>query len=255
MHQRTSWLAVVVAAACSQLAPGARGEEAFAIRTRIYADDAKQPVATNLTIFQADTIYDFNDLHPSTVTVFDRKSRTFTLAQCEARVQTVLAASDIVRFAARQQAEAQRSDNELVRFAADPTFDESFDEDSGRLSLTSAYWDYQVTTRRLDDEWMRRSYAEFANWYTYLNSLFRPLPPGVRLKLNEVLDERRSLPQRVVVQIKRGGRVIVRQESRHELVLPLTMDEHSRVTAWQEASSGFRSVDFGTYRQSLSLTP
>lgn len=254
MPQRTSWWAVGIAAACCQLAMAlARADEtSFAIRTQVYADDSKNPVAENLTIFEADTIYDFSDLTPATVTVFDRKSRSFTLAQCEARVQTVLAASDIVRFAARQQAEAQQSTNELVRFAADPTFTESFDARSSRLSLTSPYWDYQVTTRTMDDEWMRRSYTEFANWYTYLNALFRPLPPGVRLKLNEVLDERRCLPERVVVQIKRGGRVVRRQESRHELIVPLGAGEQARVTAWYEARRAFRNVDFATYRQSLS---
>jgi hypothetical protein len=246
MRQRTSLLAIGIAAACCQLASA---DESFAIRTQIYSPEQTRPVAENVTIFQAGTIYDFSDTQPATVTVFDRKSRTFTLAQCDAQIQTVLSANELVRFAATQQAEAQQSDNELVRFAADPTFAESFDADSGRLTLTSPWWDYRVATRKYDDERMRRSYAEFANWYTYLNSLFRPLPPAVRLKLNEALDQRQCLPEHVVVQIKRDGEVVMRQESRHELIAPLGERELARISAWQQQRGDLRTVDFATYRR------
>jgi hypothetical protein len=95
---------------------------------------------------------------------------------------------------------------------------------------------------------MLKRYTEFANWYTYLNALFRPLPPGVRLELNRVLDQRHCLPERVVVRIKQRGKVVVEQQSRHQLISPLTPRELAQITAWQQEQSDFRSVDFATYR-------
>ncbi len=185
------------------------------------------------------------------MTVFDTKSRQFVLARRNGQVQTTLSADELVRFAATELAQAQKADNELVRFAADPHFTESYAADTGHLSLTSAVWDYHVETRHVDDLELLKRYGEFANWFTYLNVLVRPLPPAVRLELNRVLDKHSCLPERVVVQIKRDDQVVVEQHSRHELIMPLRENELQRIRVWEEQQADYPAVEFAAYRAGL----
>ena len=166
-------------------------------------------------------------------------------------MQTSLSADELIRFAAAEQAQALNAKNDLARFAADPKFTETFDAESGHLSLTSPVWDYFVETRRVEDREMLKRYGEFANWFTYLNALFRPLPPAVRLELNGVLDRHGCLPERVVVQIKRNDRVVVEQQSRHELIAPIGEKELQRVRDWEQEQADYRLVEFPVYRAGL----
>jgi hypothetical protein len=237
-----------VLSVCGQLASA--GED-FAIRTQIYSGSGKTPVAENLTIFHAGKIYDFAERGPRSVTVFDTTTRRFVLAHPNRQVQTSLPADELIRFAAAELAKAKLTDNALVRFAAEPKFVESFDAASGRLSLTSPVWDYHVETQRVDDREMLKRYSEFANWFTYLNVLFRPLPPAVRLELNRVLDQHGCLPVRVVAQIKRDERVVVEQQSRHKLVAPAGAAERDRVRQWEAELADYRLVEFPAYRAGL----
>jgi hypothetical protein len=232
-------------AGCCPLAVSA---DDFAIRTQVYADDNQRPVAEYLTIFQGERIYDFSQTAPREVSVLEVKNRQFQLARPDDRVQTLLSADELIRFAGAEQSKARESTNELVRFAADPQFHEAFDAASGRLSLTSPLWDYHVETQRIEDRELLRRYGEFATWYTYLNALFRPLPPAVRIELNRALDQRGCLPRRVVVEIKRNERVVVRQQSRHELITRLGPNELDQIDDWQHSQANCRSVDFTTYR-------
>ena len=50
-----------------------------------------------------------------------------------------------------------------------------------------------------------QQYQLFAHWYTHLNALFRPLPPGVRIRLNESLAEHERLPVHVVARVNQAG--------------------------------------------------
>jgi hypothetical protein len=232
--------------ACS--GPLAVAGDDFAIKTQVYSGEEPQPVAEYLTIFRGDRIYDFSQTRPREVSVLDTKTRQFQLARPESRVQTSLPADELIRFAATEQTRALQSDNELVRFAADPQFRESFDAAAERLSLTSPLWDYHVETQPIDDRELLRRYSEFAVWYTYLNTLFRPLPPAVRIELNRALDRHARLPRRVVVEIKRNAQTVVRQQSRHELITRLGPDEIQQIDDWERSQASFRTVDLSTYR-------
>jgi hypothetical protein len=220
----------------------------FAIRTQVITGQSERSVTDNVTIFHAGKIYDFAETDPREITVFDTLTRSFILAQPQYQLQTLLSADEVLHFAAAQQARAQQSRSELVRFTANPTFAESFDAATGRLSLTSPVWDYQVETQRLENREMLKRYIEFANWYTHLNALFRPVPPAVRLELNRLLDQHESIPLRVVVRIKRAGQVVVEQQSRHQLITPLGELELARLEQWERDRTSCRTVGFAEYR-------
>jgi hypothetical protein len=235
-----------VLSCCAELT----GED-FAIRTRIYARGDARPIAENLTVFQSSKIYDFQRSEPRSVSVFDVDSRRFLLAIPDEGIQTTVAADELIRFAADEQAKAAASASELVKFAANPRFEEEYQADQRRLLLTSPVWNYQVEAIATASPDVLHRYSQFANWFTYLNAMFSPLPPAVRLELNRSLDRHACLPSRVIVQVKRDGKVLIERESRHELIAALGPDQRQPISDWLSQQPDLRYVDFATYRQSL----
>ena len=234
------------------LAATCRGEE-FAMETKIYDGDGKQLQAENVTPFADHEIHDFSIVPEQKVTVFDRNARRFTLADEKHRTQASLAAEELVRFIASERARAETSNVALIRFASKPEFDVSFDEETGKLEMLSKVWNYRVETERIDAAKLA-DYHEFAQWFTQLNALFRPLPPGIRMELNRELFERKLFPTRVQVEIKNGGKVVVRQESRHRLIPKLPNEHRLTLEKWKSQKDSLRLIPFVEYRsQQLSL--
>ncbi len=226
----------------------ALGED-FAIRTEVIDPRDQTTLAENLTVFQAGKIYDFMMSEPRAVTEFDTDARRFVLADRALGIRTALSADELVRFAATEHAKAMESSSPLIRFAANPRFEETYDAKAGTISLTSPHWDYEVTGSKWDDPEKLRRYGEFANWYTYLNAMFSPFPPGLRLELNRTLDRRAWWPQHVLVRIKRDNRVVTTRASRHHLISPLTEVERELVQAWQAEQAKLEFADFVAYRK------
>ena len=238
----------MLAFACSILvgATAMRGAD-FAIETHVFQGGQPQPVAENLTVFAGSMIYDFSLSDPPRTTVFDPEARVFRLADPQSQVLTTLTADELLQFVAAEQAQAQQSRSALVRFAAAPSFDEQYDPSSGELRLTSPFWDYEVQTIAPPDRTQLQRYLQFAHWYTQLNALFRPLPPGVRLQLNQSLTTHQRLPVRVVARLKRDGDLLMEQESRHKMIWTLTEREQQPVRQWQQQHPGFRRLSVREY--------
>jgi hypothetical protein len=220
----------------------------FAIQTQVYEGNRPELVAENLTVFSGPMIYDFGLTPPERVAVLDTATRQFHLACPEQRIQTLISADQLLRFVAAEHSAAETSANELVRFAAAPTFTRSFDPASGQLGLSSPCWDYQVQTLAAEDETQLDRYLQFAHWFTYLNALFRPIPPGVRLQLNQALHDYQRLPSRVVVRIKREGQVVLEQESRHQMIGQLSDRERKRIERWDQQQPQCHLLSVQQYR-------
>ena len=229
--------------------------ETFAIHTTVHSRGESQPTAEHITVFTEGQILDFLITSPERVTQFDSATRQFTLALPGEKKKTTLSAEELIQFAATEQGRAEASSSELIRFAAKPSFREQFDRDAGTLSLTSPHWDYMVhATRDASPEILSR-YGEFANWYTNLNALFRPIPPAVRLELNRVLDRHGCLPTQVRVRIKRDGDVILEQESRHEIVSPITAREEGLLEKWKKTAADCESMPIPQFLSLVNQSP
>jgi len=229
--------------------------ETFAIHTTVHSRGESKPAAEHITVFTDGQIVDFLLSDPERVTQFDSASRQFILAIPGEKKKTTLSAEELIQFAATEQGRAEASSSELIRFAAKPAFREQFDRDAGTLSLTSPHWDYLVQTSRDASPDTLARYGEFANWYTNLNALFRPIPPAVRLELNRVLDRHGCLPTQVRVRIKRDGQVIQEQESHHELVPHLTQREDELLARWKKAAPTCESVPLPEFLSLVNVRP
>ena len=226
-------------------------EADFCIHTQVFDAGADRPIADNLTVFHGGKIYDFQQLGAPSVSVFDVEGRRFLLARPDRSVQTTVSADELVRFAAQEHPKALKSPSELVRFAAEPKFQEKYDRRSGRLILSSDVFEYEIESASVDDPNLVQRYVQFANWYAYLNSMFSPLPPAVRLELNQAFDRHATLPKRVERRLKENGEVIrsLTMVSKHELVHGLTPAAKQALADWQSKQPALQYIDLTSYRQ------
>lgn len=219
----------------------------FAIETDVFSGRDLRPQAKNLTVFAEDGIYDFSQSPKDSVTVFDPTAKRFTIADGKSRKKASLAVDELVRFIATARARAENLDIELLKFAKKPQFEVSYDDESGDLEMVSDVWTYRVETISVDPNKLAK-YNEFARWYTQLNALFRPIPPSIRMELNQELARRNRFPTRVQVEILRNGKVVVRQESRHRLVRQLKPEHKTQLEEWRKERGGYRLIPFVDYR-------
>ncbi len=223
---------------------------AFAIETSVQAN-SQSPPAKHLTIFTASRIYDYSSLPPEQVSWWDREKAAFTLINLARGTRTTVGGEDLVRFAALERRRALESPDPLIRFAADPHFAVAWNTQTERLVLQSDWWDYEVQTERAPTDEIEVSYFEFADWFTRLNALFRPIPPGVRLALNRELSERHLLPKQVVVRLKQDGQVIATQRSTHVLSRQLSAKQQALLSDWHTRHRKSLPVGIDAYRKAL----
>lgn len=220
----------------------------FAVETKVFSAHDKNPVSTHLAVFRDGVVYDFQLTPVRSATSFDTKTRRFTLTDKTNEAQTAIAAKDLIQFAAQLRQKAVSSDDPLVRFAADPVFEEKYDAKNNQLVLSSKRWEYRVKTKTFEDEQILKQYREFADWFTYLNSMFRPLPPGLRLKLNRALGQHDCFAEEVAVTIQIGRRKI-EQRSEHKFVAELGQREIDMISEFRANHARFQSVEFPKYRE------
>ena len=218
--------------------------EDFAIETTVYSGDETKPTASYLTIFYEQKIYDVCEVPNPTTIVFDRTSRDFQIANSAAAMRSSITSEELMRLAASLREQAKEARDPLIRFAVDPKFKCDFDKAKRHLSMTSDVWDYHVDVRIEQDPQVLARYREFADWFSYLNSAFRPLPPGLRLELNGMLQRYQAIPEKVVVHVKRTGD---KQRSEHRWVQPLGSRELEAVEKWSSLKETLPAVNFAKY--------
>ena len=224
------------------------------VETDIYVGNQKKPVAQNLTLFTSGLVYDFPLVGPKEVTVFDPAHGRFVLLDCRRKVKTMLTTNQILEFASAIRAQAHQIGG-VIAFAAEPEFDEAFDAESGRLTLTSQWLTYRVKTIQPDRPAAAASYRSFADWYARLNAT-RPgsLPPFARLELNKALAQRALVPQEVELIItpkhRQGDRKLVIR-SRHNIDWHITNTDRKRIEEAGSWMASFQAVSFRDYEREL----
>ena len=78
--------------------------EDFAIATQVFEGGRQAPLAENLTVFQANRIYDFALTAPQRGTVFDAAAGLFRLTDEGSQTQTTLTVDELLQFVAAEQA-------------------------------------------------------------------------------------------------------------------------------------------------------
>ena len=104
--------------------------------------DEPEPISHTVTIFAAGVVYDFVDGdsvdEPSRIAVFRHSTSSrpgqFILLNPAEKRRTEISTERIEKLMAKLTGWAAEQEDKLLKFCADPEFEEAFDEETGRLT-------------------------------------------------------------------------------------------------------------------------
>ena len=168
------------------------------IETDVYSGDAEEPISHTVTLFDSGTVYDFVD-DTQQVAIFRLPTSThpgqFILLDLKAKRRTEVTTDKIEALIGKLTKWAKKQEDALLKFSADPEFDETFEAGTGQLTLDNPLWNYTVATVPAEDEQTLGQYRQFMDWYTRLNVMMHSSPPpGPRLALNSALEKHGVVP-------------------------------------------------------------
>jgi len=229
----------------------ALGED-FRVDNTVYVGDQKEPSSQSTTIFHGGMVYDCMK-KPAETVVFDKAAGRFILLSLTHRTRTELTPSEVAAFVDRLQPLAAKSNDQAVKFLAEPRFQEHA-ESANELTLNSPWITYRLTLAHETNRGVVEQYHEFCDCYARLNALLLPgsLPPFGRLVGNAAVAQRQSTPSRVVLTISSGKgakRSPTKVRSEHSVVCPLDRADLDRVAQAREFQGSFKLVSFEQYRK------
>ena len=207
----------------------ARAEE-FRIETRVFSGDATEPASESVTLFQEDVVYDFLEDSPQ-VAIFRRPQGDtpgrFVLLDRDREIRTEITTDRISGVMKKLREWASNQDDTYLKFAADPRFDESFNESTGELVLESPLQTYRLTTTPIEKSSAQTQLQDFLNWYTQLNALVHGGPPPFpRLAVNAALARHAAVPLEVQL-MNAGDKPTLRSE--HLITWRISKQDRQRI--------------------------
>jgi hypothetical protein len=225
---------------------GATFGEGFRIETKVFVgkeDPKQQAVSETTTLFLDGIVYDFLK-KPQQVAVFRKpiggKPGQFTLLNDQQQIQTKVSTDQVAGAMSKLKTWAAAKKDPFLQFAANPEFDETFDDVTGKLELVSHLESYKVMTTPAEHYEATVEYKEFLDWYTQLNTLLSGggVPPEPRLRLNSVLARRKVVPEKV--ELTRAGENPLRAE--HEFKWRISQEDHKKIDDVRESLTRYREV-------------
>ena len=252
----TTGLRLVMIATCvASFGWTAACAEDFCIHTKVHL--GKEAVES-VTMFRGGVVYDFID-SPEEITILDPPRDRFVVLDVTRKVKVAVTEVTIKAFSEKLRQEAQARKVDLLVFLADPKFDETYDESSGELSMTSPWMSYKVKTAEPKFPVATAQYAAYSDAQTQLNTLLKPgsLPPFARMALNSALADRGRLPTEVQLtryaQTRGSKQVTIKAE--HRLQWRLLEADRERIDAADRHLATFTEVSLGDYIRRPTATP
>ena len=233
---------VVFSVVASTFLAAAHAEE-FRIETRVFSGNADLPASESVTLFQEDVVYDFLEGSPQ-VAIFRRPQGDtpgrFVLLDRDRQIRTEITTDRISPLMKKLRDWGSKQNDPYLKFAANPAFDESFNETTGELVLESPLQSYRLTTTPIEKSSAQTQLQDFLNWTTQLNALIHGGPPPFpRLAVNAALARHAVVP--LEVQLTTSGDS---QELRsvHLLTWRLSKQDRQRIDAAVNDMANFKQV-------------
>lgn len=237
-----------------QHSPAVAQSHDFRIETNVYVGDEPEPVSHTVTLFASGVVYDFVDGGlgdtPQEIAVFRRPTAArpgqFILLDIERQRRTEISTDRIDRLIKKLTRWASEQEDELLKFSANAEFEETFDEETGRLSLTSPAWNYQVATVPAEKPSALVRYCEFSDWYARLNTMMHGTPPPTpRLKLNEAFERHGIVPVEIHRTISADSTEL---RATHLFSWRLSREDRTRLDEVSRHLANFEKVENEAFR-------
>lgn len=220
------------------------GAQEFRVETDVYMGDDAESTSHTVTLFEKSAVYDFVD-GQSQIVVYQQESESrnaqFILLDTDTKRRTEIDVKRIAGLMTKLTKWAATQDDPILKFAAEPRFEEKFDSESGDLSLTSEEWTYRVATIPAEDPKALTRYQDYADRYAELSTmLYGAAPAGPRHALDASLAKHKAIP----VEIRRitGGDEKNQVRAAHLFSWRLSRDDRSRLDEAQEFLTSFEKV-------------
>lgn len=224
---------------------GAAAQE-FRIETTVYVGGEEQPVSHTTTLFENSAVYEFVD-DPEQVIVYRHASGgddsgVFILLDPATERRTEIDAARVARLMDKLSGWAATQDDELLKFSAKPEFVETFDPETGSMTLANAEWTYRVATVEAESATALERYRKFTDCYAQLTAMLHASPPpGPRLALNAALAKHKVVPVEIRRTIAGDEKNVVRAV--HEFSWRLSKDDRARLDEAQKKLASYRKVE------------
>ncbi|QDU57729.1 hypothetical protein [Aeoliella mucimassa] len=248
-----AWMLIVL------LTPAALAVD-FRIETKVYSGDEEVPVSQNTTLFQNGVVYDFVET-TSRVSIYrhgmnDQPGR-FVLLDPNLSIKTELSTDRMDVAIEKLRGWARLQQHPLLVFSADPNFAESFDTETGELSLVHPQMTYKAATKPVNRSEAWTDLRNYFDAYAKLNCMLgSPTPPTPRLALNKSLENHNVYPTEVTLSIAGNsltGEGDTELRAEHTFTWRLSKDDRARITLVDEQLVSFRSVSNAEFqRQSVA---
>ena len=231
------------------LGAGLGWADEFRIQNRVYVGKASAPSAVTVTLFARGLVYDVLS-GPDEIVVFHPTGGRFVLLKPARKIRTEISTDQVNRMVETLQAELKNRGSGLSEFLAAPKF-EIDDSDSSDAKFTGDFAEYRVKTTRAASLIAARQYAEFADWYTRLNTMNNPALLA-RVPVNAWLTKREQVPTEIEATFynKTFGFARKQQSLRSEHVITwfLSQDDRKQIEQIDGWLVTFEKVEFEQYR-------
>jgi hypothetical protein len=252
---RNTWMVAVVPLVLIGAGLAEAQHEPFRIDTDVFSGDDPEPFAQSITIFSEGMVYDFPQMGPGEITVFDPARGRIILLDGQRRVKTTVSTHELLEFTAAMKVKLTQMGGVMADTTDNPVEKESGGDDQWYV-LGNRLVTYRVRgiEPRFDEAAAR--YQQFADWYARLNAT-RPgsMPPFLRIELNRALVQHGLIPEEVelIVTPERGlmGRDTTIR-SRHLPYWRLSNTDRQRIETAGHQMAKFTAVSFQEYRQAAT---
>jgi hypothetical protein len=241
----TAWTFVLAGLAVPAVA------DDFRIETKVFVGRSKTHASENITLFHSGYVYDYLSA-PDHVAVFDKPHGRFILLDPSRKVKAEVKIDDVTLFTTKLQEMAGRSSSAFMKFAANPTFETNFSQDS-RLSLTSKWMTYRLQTQPAQTPEAAKQYHDFSDWYARFNAMTNvgSTPPFARMAVNEELADRGLVPTEVQLTVSSqsglGGRAVT-MRSEHHVSWRLLEADLEKIAETANQLAAFKLVELSEFQ-------
>ena len=172
----------------------------------------------------------------------DGKSGQFILLDTIRERRTDVEVDRVAKLMEKMTEWAAQHKDPLLKFAAKPAFEETFDVASGSLTLAHKEWTYRAATIKAEGSASMNRYREFTDRYSELSAMmFNSPPPGPRLALNAALAKHGVVP--VEIQRSLGGDEKNAVRATHLFSWRLSREDRQRLDEAQARLANYKKVD------------
>ena len=229
------------------------GEESFAVDTRVFFAQSKEPSTSTTTVFRDRRVYD-EMIGAGRTAVFDFENQRVSLLSESIGCQTSIS-FEVVLECQAELLDRARQRAGLGAFLAQPQFIREFDAGSSTITLRSPWLTYAAHGKQTVSDQAER-FLEFADWSARLGSLLNPLAPPARarLELNTALKKQNWQVDRITRTGGPRARQLGSVHSEHVYRNRLSESDRDLIERLEKGLKTFRQISFSEYRKLQTST-